>query len=72
MNFVEVNGGNKVQREICEKVVHHMISKLLPRFRTLDITVNLLDIKSEAIGFCMEADKNQFEIELDKKNDHHQ
>ncbi len=67
MNFIGVNGGNKTQREICENVVSHMISELLPRFRTLDITVNLVTIKSEAIGFCMEEDKNQFEIELDKK-----
>ena len=67
MNFVEINGGNKTQREICEKVVHHMISKLLPRFRTLDITINLVNIKSEAVGFCMEEDKNRFEIEIDKK-----
>lgn len=67
MNFIEVNGGNKFQREICEKVIHHMISELLPRFRTLDITVELQNIKSEAIGFCMMHDKNQFEIELDKK-----
>ena len=67
MNFIGVNGGNKTQREICENVVSHMISELLPRFRTLDITVNLVNIKSEAIGFCMEEDKNQFEIELDKK-----
>ena len=67
MNFIEVNGGNKTQREICENVVHHMISKLLPRFGTLDITVNLLNIKSEAIGFCMMQEKNQFEIEIDKK-----
>ena len=67
MNFVEVNGGNKVQREICHKVVSHMIKKLLPRFRTLDITVNLVNIKSEAVGFCMEEDKNRFEIEIDKK-----
>ena len=44
-----------------------MISKLLPRFRTLDITVNLVNIKSEAVGFCMEEDKNRFEIEIDKK-----
>ena len=28
MNFIEVNGGNKTQREICENVVHHMISKI--------------------------------------------
>ena len=67
MNLIEVNGGNKTQREICENVAHHMISELLPRFRTLDIIINLVTIKSEAIGFCMEQDKNQFEIELDKK-----
>ena len=67
MNFVEINGGNKTQREICEKVAHHMISKLLPRFRTLDITINLVNIKSEAVGFCMMEDKNIFEIEIDKK-----
>ena len=68
MNFIEVNGGNKVQREICHKVAAHMIKKLLPRFRTLDITVNLVTIKSDAIGFCMMQDTNrEFEIELDKK-----
>ena len=68
MNFVEVNGGNKVQKEICHKVVAHMIKKLLPRFRTLDITVDLVKIKSDAIGFCMMQETNRdFEIELDKK-----
>ena len=67
MNFVEINGGNKMQREICEKVIFHMISELLPRFRTLDITVELQNIKSEAVGFCMMEDKNRFEIEIDKK-----
>ena len=67
MNFIEVNGGNKVQREICHKVAAHMIKKLLPRFRTLDITVNLVTIKSDAIGFCMMQDTNrEFEIDLDK------
>ena len=68
MNLVEVNGGNKTQREICHKVVAHMIKKLLPRFRTLDIQVNLVNIKSDAIGFCMMQETNRdFEIELDKK-----
>ena len=67
MNFVEVNGGNKVQKEICHKVVNHMIKKLLPRFRTLDITVDLVKIKSDAVGFCMMLDTNRnFNIELDK------
>ena len=68
MNFIEVNGRNKVQREIRHKVAAHMIKKLLPRIRTLDITVNLVTIKSDAIGFCMMQDTNrEFEIELDKK-----
>ena len=68
MNFVEVNGGNKTQREICHKVVAHMIGQLLPRFRTLNIAVNLVTIKSDAIGFCMMQETNRdFEIELDKK-----
>ena len=39
MNLVAVEGGNKTQREICEKVVHYMIGKLMPRMRTLDIEV---------------------------------
>ena len=44
-----------------------MIKKLLPRFRTLDITVDLVKIKSDAIGFCMMLDTNRnFNIELDK------
>ena len=67
MNFVEVNGGNNVQKEICHKVVSHMIKKLLPRFSTLDITVDLVKIKSDAVGFCMMLDTNRnFNIELDK------
>ena len=45
-----------------------MIGQLLPRFRTLNITVNLVTIKSDAIGFCMMQETNRdFEIELDKK-----
>ena len=59
---------NKTQREICHKVVAHMIGQLLPRFRTLNIAVNLVTIKSDAIGFCMMQETNRdFEIELDKK-----
>ena len=68
MNYVEVTGGNKTQREMCHKVVARMIKELLPRYRTLDITVALRDIKSDAIGFCMMEENNRtFEIELDKK-----
>ena len=68
MNIVEATGGNKVQRQIAEDVVSYMIKRLLPRHRTLDITVELTDIKSEAVGFCMMCDrKREFVIEADKK-----
>ena len=44
MNIVEVNGGNKTQREICHKVISHILSVLLPRYRTLDITVKIKEV----------------------------
>ena len=68
MNIVEATGGNKVQRHIAEDVVFYMIKRLMPRHRTLDITVELVDIKSDAVGFCMMCDrKREFLIEVDKK-----
>ena len=59
MNLVAVEGGNKTQREICEKVVHYMIGKLMPRMRTLDIEVQLKNLTGDAVGFCMMEENNQ-------------
>ena len=68
MNIVEVIGGNKTQREICHNVVSHILSVLLPRYRTLDITVSLKKLHGDALGYCMMEDNNRtFEIEVDKK-----
>ncbi len=68
MNLVAIEGGNKTQREICEKVVHFMIGKLMPKMRTLDIEVQLKNLTGEAVGFCMMEENNrQFTIEADKK-----
>ena len=68
MNFVTAKGGNKVQREICEKVVHYMITQLMPRMRTLDIEVQLKNLTGDAVGFCMMEENNRmFTIEADKK-----
>ena len=64
MNLVAVEGGNKTQREICEKVVHYMIGKLMPRMRTLDIEVQLKNLTGDAVGFCMMEENNRmFTIE---------
>ena len=68
MNLVAVEGGNKTQREICEKVVHYMIGKLMPRMRTLDIEVQLKNLTGDAVGFCMMEENNRmFTIEADRK-----
>ena len=68
MNIVEVIGGNKTQREICHKVVSHVLSVLLHRYRTLDITVSLKKLHGDALGYCMMEDNNRtFEIELHNK-----
>ena len=68
MNSVVVEGGNKTQREICEKVVHYMITQLMPRMRTLDIEVQLKNLTGDAVGFCMMEENNRmFTIEADKK-----
>lgn len=66
-NFVSVSGGNKFQRDIAHKVIAFMIKKLMPRMRTLDINVELVTIKSDAIGFAMMTDDHRtFEVEIDK------
>ena len=68
MNMVEVIGGNRTQREICHNVVSHIISLLLPRYRTLDITVTLKTLHGDALGYCMMEENNRtFEIELHNK-----
>lgn len=68
MNYVEVNGGNKFQKEIARKVVDFCIKELLPRFRTLEITVNIKKLKGDAVGYCMMEDTNrEFEIEVSKE-----
>ena len=68
MNSVVIEGGNKTQREICEKVVHYMITQLMPRMRTLDIEVQLKNLTGDAVGFCMMEENNRmFTIEADKK-----
>lgn len=68
MNVIQVNGGNKFQRAIAEKVVGFCIKELLPRFRTLEIVVNIKKIKGDAVGYCMMEDTNrEFEIEVDRE-----
>ena len=68
-NLIEVIGGKKSQRELAFKVIDFMIKKLMPKFRTLDITVQIKSIpdKDNAWGLIEIQDSNrEFIIEVEK------
>ena len=67
MNFIEVNGGTKFQKEVAFKVISQMITELMPRMKTLEITVRIRKFNDDAIGYCMMEDTNrEFDIEISK------
>ena len=55
MNTIEITGGTKQQRDLVQVCVEHTIQELMPRMRTLDIEINLLDIKGDATDPCKET-----------------
>jgi hypothetical protein len=69
MNFVTVTGGNAKQRKEVEEIVEWCIQELMPRYRTLDITIQLRDIltKEGAYGWCMPCSNREFELDVHKK-----
>lgn len=65
-NAVTCEGGKAHEREIAYKTVHWCIKKLLPKYRTLDITVKIKKLDG-VFGYCMEEDTNRtFTIEVAK------
>ena len=69
MNIVEVIGGTKKQRLLTEKVVVFCIKEMMPRMRTLDITVELKSkLDGDVDGYCWEGENNREHfIEICKK-----
>ena len=68
MNYLAVTGSTKRKREIAESAMIHCISELMPRMRTLEIEVNIKNLKSEGVaGWCYEGEDNRdFYIDVDK------
>ena len=70
MNQVTVIGGTKKQRDLTENVVWYCIKELMPRYRTLEIEVQLTKcLDKGAYGYCV-ADggtTRSFIIEVDKR-----
>lgn len=69
MNEIAIVGGTQSQKSLVLKVVTWYLKKVLPRVRTLDITIKLTRCmdKSNVMGYCLELDDHKtFEIEVDK------
>lgn len=64
MNIVYATGGRKKEREIAEKTVNWCIKKLMPRMKTLNISVEFEKI--EAYGYCMQEDRRDYTISIRK------
>ena len=62
---IEVIGGSSSQKKHAKKMVEFCASTLMPRIKNLDITVSLCKPKG-AMGYCLELDEKEFEIEVDK------
>ena len=63
---ISIQGGTKSQKNYVRSMVKFCSKTLMPRIRTLDITVKLTSPKG-AMGYCLELDDNRtFEIEVDR------
>ena len=69
MNLVDITGGTKKQRQLAYEVAEFCIEKLMPRHRTLDITIELNRCADTgALGYCCVGDHNrEFVIEIDNR-----
>ena len=64
---IRITGGTKNQKKYARSMVKFCIKTLMPRMKTLDITIKLTN-PNGAMGYCLELDDNRtFEIEADKK-----
>ena len=69
MNYISARNGNKVQNAVARSVAQHCIDKLMPRMRTLDISIlfKKIPVQENTIGTCLMQDNNRtFEIEIQK------
>lgn len=64
--YITVTGGKPYQRKYVESIVGFCTKMLMPRMRSLDITIKLCTPKG-AMGYCLETEnKRTFEIEIDR------
>lgn len=64
MNIISAYGDRS---EWAEEIVHFCIAELMPRMKTLDITVDITE--SDACGYCLAVGKREFVIEVNEELD---
>jgi len=65
--FVIVNGGTKEQRLLVHNITGWFCMKFFNRFKSYNIEFDLMKIKGNVQGWCMEIDRNASHIEIDKR-----
>lgn len=67
MNIVFVDGGTKAQREIAHKTVAYCLDYLLPDSNKLEIEVKLMNIRTDAMGYCEMGDnRREYQIQVER------
>ena len=68
-NTFQITGGFKGQRERVLDVMAFCVDELLPKYRTLDIYIELGDFeaKENVMGQCLHVTGNEFQIDIDSK-----
>ena len=64
MNIVGAWGD---RAEWAEEIVHFCINELMPRMKTLDISVDITEC--DACGYCLAVNKREFVIEINEELD---
>jgi len=64
--MIRVKGGSESQRKHVKSMANFCVTKLMPRMKTLNITIRLTS-PNGAMGYCLELDNNRtYEIEVDR------
>lgn len=69
MNIIEFQNGKREMRDLAEQVVCWYLKKVMPRMRTLEISIKFSNCneKHGAYGYCLMGENNrEFEIEVDR------
>ena len=67
MNDIGVIGGSKKKQDLAYSIIDFCITKMMPRMKTLDITLYLSNDMEDADGFCMAESKRMFVLEVDSR-----